>query len=139
MAEPKLVISVSIKCGTTVDTESFADDNRHGKHRDVLNYIVGVLMADNPDLERMGSTLRRLAGTADRLASMSLTPKDPPVKPTPLLHADGSRHDCMPRVNGVPFRCPCGTNVFHTPDATKLWILACNACGTEYSSDPTLD
>jgi hypothetical protein len=39
------------------------------------------------------------------------------------------RENFMPRVNGKPFRCECGCNVFHKDDEGHF---ICNACETAY-------
>ena len=36
----------------------------------------------------------------------------------------------MPRVNGVPFRCTCGANVFTHHSETDYFV--CNGCGSVY-------
>lgn len=46
--------------------------------------------------------------------------------------AQPRREQVMPRVNGVPFRCPCGCNVF-TKEREHRY--SCNACGEWYASD----
>lgn len=42
-------------------------------------------------------------------------------------------HAAMLRVNGKPFRCECGTNVFSTSDEH---IYTCNGCGNVYEGTP---
>jgi hypothetical protein len=37
-------------------------------------------------------------------------------------------------VNGQRFRCNCGGNVFHKPDACRPEIYECNGCGEWYES-----
>lgn len=39
------------------------------------------------------------------------------------------RESCMPRVNGKPFRCECGCNVFKELDNLQY---RCNACSSVY-------
>jgi len=50
----------------------------------------------------------------------------------PLCHADGTLEQFMPKVDGKPFRCECGCNVFHKPDKTDLELFKCNSCGLQY-------
>ena len=137
MITPKVVISVSIICGSAVDTKVFANDDRHDKHRDLLHYLVGILLGDDADPSRVAGTLRRLADSADQMVSTTMTrpAEEPPGEPVPLRYADGQRKDCMIRIQGQVFRCSCGCNVFHTPDARELSVVKCNSCGAEYASD----
>lgn len=41
----------------------------------------------------------------------------------------------MPVVNGKPFRCLCGANVFTKRRAVAHWgvVYQCNGCGAEYA------
>jgi hypothetical protein len=53
-------------------------------------------------------------------------------RPTPVLDADGKRKDFMLTVGGKPYRCLCGCNVFHKPDASNPNIYECNACEQQF-------
>lgn len=54
-----------------------------------------------------------------------------------LRHADGTLHQFMPKVNGKSFRCECGCNVFHKPNADDPDLFSCNSCDTRYRGEPT--
>lgn len=45
------------------------------------------------------------------------------------------RENFTPRVDGNPFRCECGCNVFHKP-TRRGNIYECNACGAWYAGEP---
>jgi hypothetical protein len=53
----------------------------------------------------------------------------------PVRDADGNMKQSMLKVDGKPFRCRCGCNVFHQPDDTQPEIYACNACESWYESE----
>ncbi len=50
----------------------------------------------------------------------------------PKLNEDGSLLNVMPKVNGKPFECSCGCNVFHHQDENCLSMYECNGCGEWY-------
>ena len=50
----------------------------------------------------------------------------------PIKLLDGSIKNSTLKIAGKPFRCSCGCNVFHQPDATRPEIYECNACETWY-------
>lgn len=53
--------------------------------------------------------------------------------PLPVKNADGSLHQLTLKVAGKAFRCQCGCNVFHKPDAGNTKLVQCNACGAQYT------
>lgn len=55
----------------------------------------------------------------------------------PVRHDDGALKQTMLKVNGKRFRCECGCNVFHQPDAEVPDRYACNGCDLWYIADPT--
>ena len=46
--------------------------------------------------------------------------------------------DTFLKVEGKPFRCPCGANVFR-PDAEYRGVYGCNGCGREYADQDAPD
>ena len=44
----------------------------------------------------------------------------------PVLNEDGSLHQWTLKVEGEPYRCKCGCNVFHKPDKEKLKGQCCH-------------
>jgi hypothetical protein len=46
---------------------------------------------------------------------------------------DGTLRNFMPRVDGKPFRCKCGCNVFHKPVSKNKQLFECNSCGDRYN------
>ena len=57
------------------------------------------------------------------------------MKAEPVKNEDGSRKQFMFRVDGKPFRCACGCNVFHKPDASRPEIVRCNACEATFETE----
>ena len=46
----------------------------------------------------------------------------------PVLNEDGSLHQFTLNIEGKPYRCKCGCNVFHKPNKEKLMVYQCNSC-----------
>lgn len=64
-----------------------------------------------------------------QMASRISNRRQPPSLPeSPLINS------VMPKVNGKPFRCHCGCNVFHHPPE-KPEVFECNACEEWYTGE----
>jgi hypothetical protein len=53
---------------------------------------------------------------------------------TRVLNSDGTLHNFTLKMEGKPFRCQCGCNVFHKPNKNKLTLYQCNACETQFEA-----
>lgn len=53
----------------------------------------------------------------------------------PLRHEDGSLHQFTLKIEGRPYRCECGCNVFHKPDKEKLMVYQCNSCKETFKTE----
>lgn len=53
----------------------------------------------------------------------------------PLLQEDGSLHQFTLKIEGQPYRCNCGCNVFHKPDQENLNIYKCNSCEETFDTE----
>ena len=72
---------------------------------------------------------------------MAQGPVDVNVRPSvadryaqPVTLADGSIQNFMLRINGKPYRCDCGCNVFHKPDRRYLDLYECNGCEQRFEA-----
>ena len=54
-----------------------------------------------------------------------------------LMREDGTLYQTMLKVGGESFRCRCGCNVFHHPDANDRDRYECNSCGEHYTARHT--
>jgi len=50
------------------------------------------------------------------------------------MEREKANPNCLLKVEGKPFRCSCGCNVFHHP-TNDADLYECNACGTQYEAD----
>lgn len=51
-----------------------------------------------------------------------------------VVNTDGTLHNFLLRVDGNPYRCKCGCNVFHKPDRKYLDLYECNGCEQRFES-----
>lgn len=72
-----------------------------------------------------------------KLVDIAAARPKPSGGPVPVTNADGTLANFTLRDhNGKPFRCGCGCNVFHKPDARSLNVFKCNSCDQEYLGEP---
>lgn len=54
------------------------------------------------------------------------------IIPIPLVDENGKLIESMIKLDGKPFRCECGCNVFHRPDRDAPEIYQCNCCDNTF-------